>query len=257
LIAIPFLRQPDKWRALIFSCVGCTLIVAPWFIRNLLDVPAGSVSLAATVILEGSYRGFTFSGDPSTFPIWESSHDLSFDLLRRSLVDTFEPVVHKIAVDPLGMMNWYFIEKPVYLFQWNDIDGIGDVFVYPVLRTPFADRIAFRTVHLIFERSHVVILSLAFLGCIALWVPTVTQIISSKTRILLRMASIMLMFLYFIHLPLVVTARFAVPLYPTIFLLAASAVYIAWEIGPLRVLRNCFQVMFRRYYKTDRPNAHG
>jgi hypothetical protein len=233
LISIAFLRRPDKWRALIFSSLGAALIVAPWFIRNLLDVPTGGSSQAATVILEGSYRGYFFSGDPSTFPFGGSSHDPSFHVLQKSLVSTLEAVVQKITLDPFGMMKWYFIEKPIYLFQWGDIDGIGDIFVYPLVRTPFNDRIAFETVHLIFERSHIVILTLAFLGCIAPWIPAVTKIISSKTQTVLRMASLMLIFLYFIHLPFFSTARHAVPLYPTIFLLAVSAVYIAWEIARL------------------------
>ncbi len=230
LTAIAFLCRPDKWRALIFSCGGAALIVAPWFIRNLLNVPAGGPSLVADTMLRGSYRGYTFAANPSTFPDgW--LYDPSVDFTRRSLVSTLEAVGNKITLDPLGMMKWYFVEKPVYLFQWSNIDGIGDVFVYPIVRTPFSDRIAFKAVHLIFEWSHVVILTLAFLGCIAPWTPAVRKIISSKAKTVLRLASLMLIFLYFIHLPFFVAGRYAVPLYPVIFLLAVSAIYITWKIG--------------------------
>ena len=180
LTAIAFLGRPDKWRALIFSCGGAALIVAPWFIRNLLDVPAGGPSLAATSMLDGSYRGYIFGENPTTFP-YGGRYDPSFDFIRRSLVDTLEAVVNKFTLDPLGMMKWYFIEKPVYLFQWSNIDGIGDIFVYPIVTTPFSNHIAFKAVHLIFEWSHVVILTLAFLGCIAPWTPAVTKVVSSKT----------------------------------------------------------------------------
>src|SRR5262249_1023632 len=230
LTAIAFLRRPDKWRALIFSCGGAALIVAPWFIRNLLNVPAGGPSLVADTILRGSYRGYIFAANPATFPDgW--LYDPSFDFTRRSLVSTLEAVGNKITLDPFGMMKWYFIEKPVYLFQWSNIDGIGDVFVYPVVRTPFSDRIAFKGVHLIFEWSHVVILTLAFLGCIAPWIPAVRKLISSKAQTVLRLASLMLIFLYFVHLPFFVAGRYAVPLNPVIFVLAVSTIYIAWKIG--------------------------
>jgi len=138
-------------------------------------------------------------------------------------------------------MKWYFLEKPVYLFQWSNIDG-GDIFVYPVVSTPFSDRIAFETMHWIFERSHLPILALAFLGCIAPWIPTVRKIISLKTQIVLRTASLMLMFLYFIHLPFYVVGRYAIPLYPTIFLLAISTIYIAWGIARHIVSKTAFQI---------------
>jgi hypothetical protein len=59
--------------------------------------------------------------------------------LERNMRGSIEFVMNKIALDPLGMMMWYFVEKPIYLFQWTNIDGVGDVFVYPIFTSPFRE----------------------------------------------------------------------------------------------------------------------
>jgi hypothetical protein len=204
--------------------------VAPWLIRNSLNVPADSPSLALSAMLEGSYRGYIFAENPATFP-YGGVYDPSFESMRRSLFPTLEAIATKISSDPLGMMKWYFIEKPVYLFQWSNIDGVGDIYVYPVLTTPFNEDISFKIIYLIFKWLHPVLLSLAFLNCIMPWMATMSNLVPSHNQTTPKMARLMLIFLYLVHLPFVAPGRYAVPLYPMMYLLAVSTIVMAWQIG--------------------------
>ena len=106
-VALIFPGRQNKVQAAILGCMGAALIVAPWFIRNFLDVPAGSSpSVVTAAILEGAYRGYVFNGIPSTFP-YGARHDPLFPLLEKDFIGTLEFVSNKIALDPLGMMKWY------------------------------------------------------------------------------------------------------------------------------------------------------
>ena len=122
------------------------------------------------------------------------------------------------------MMAWYLFEKPVYLFQWSNVDGAGDVFIYPVRATPFSDSQLFRTIHEIFYVGHLPALLLAIVGAIAVWLPQATNKFFAAPLPTLRIASLMLGFLYLVHIPFFVAARYAVPVYPAIYLLAVFAV---------------------------------
>jgi hypothetical protein len=231
VMVLAFPNRSERWKALMFSCLGAGLIVGPWLIRNAISVPPGdSPSLLAGTLLEGSYRGYIYAENPSTFP-YGGLHDPSFDFTRRSVFRTLYPIMNKIAADPMGMMMWYFFEKPIYLFQWNNIDGVGDIFVYPILRTPFRDNGIFAFVRSIFYYLHPFIITLGLVGCFPPWIRAAAKIIPQETVILLRMASLMVIYLYLIHLPFFNATRYAVPFFPVIFLLAVSMIVISWTWG--------------------------
>jgi hypothetical protein len=229
-VAVVFPGRQNKVQAAILGCMGAAVIVAPWFIRNFLDVPAGSSpSVVTATILEGAYRGYVFNGIPSTFP-YGARHDPLFPLLEKDFIGTLEFVSNKIALDPLGMMKWYFIEKPIYLLQWSNIDGIGDVFVYPIFSSPFRDNALFRAIHQLFYYTHAVVLWLAIFGCVLPWTP-IARWLRPELQIVLRMASALLIFHYLIHLPFVNVGRYSVPMLPTIFFLTVSSIVVLLELG--------------------------
>ena len=39
----------------------------------------------------------------------------------------------KVVEDPMGMLRWYLIGKPLQLWGWDILNGQGDIYVYDVL----------------------------------------------------------------------------------------------------------------------------
>ena len=216
-LAYPELR--DKRHCLLFGCLGAALIVAPWFIRNAVNVShTEAPSLLAATMLEGSYPGFVYQGNKATFPYGGRS-DPAFSKIEKSVPLTVNEVTRKIVADPIAMATWYLFEKPVYLFQWDNIDGVGDIFIYTVRSTPFHDQILFQTIRSAFHYCHLPMLILALIGAVVAWI-----VPDSNKHPTLRMASLMLPFIYLVHIPFFVAARYAVPIYPAMYLLAVYAV---------------------------------
>jgi len=133
-------------------------------------------------------------------------------------------VARKIADNPVAMTRWYLLEKPVFLLQWDNIDGVGDVFIYPVRSTPFNNDTLFKLVHGAFHYTHYVVLILAAIGAVTVWLLSETAQVAPSKQPVLRIASLLFVFLYLIHIPFVVATRYSVPVFPVIYLLAAFAV---------------------------------
>jgi hypothetical protein len=129
------------------------------------------------------------------------------------------------------------LEKPVYLFQWYNIDG-ADVFVYPITATPFWTNKLFMAAHAVYRNAHAVFLLLTVSGAFAAWwKPAIDSLPPTKLPVL-RMASLLLMFLYLVHIPFFVNTRYALPVYPAMYLLATFAVIAVGDCYSLG-LRPC------------------
>jgi 4-amino-4-deoxy-L-arabinose transferase-like glycosyltransferase len=231
-LALAYPERRDKWHCLLFGCLGAAIVVAPWFIRNALNVPhTDEPSVLAATMLEGSYPGFVYQGNKATFP-YGGRIDPIFNAAEKSVALTLKEVTRKIAENPIAMTAWYLFEKPVYLFQWNNIDGVGDVFIYPIRSTPFRNDGLFQAIHGAFYYGHLAVLVLALIGAIAAWLPLTRKQLSSDKRPTLRIASLMIAFLYLVHIPFFVATRYAVPIFPAIYLLAVFAIVVLLSVWP-------------------------
>ena len=116
-LALAYPERRDKWQCLLFGCVGAAIAIAPWFIRNALNVHSTDApSLLAATMLEGSYPGFVYQGNLATFP-YGGRTDPFFSEAEKSVSLTLKAVTGKIVDNPIGMAAWYLLEKPIYLFQ--------------------------------------------------------------------------------------------------------------------------------------------
>ncbi|WP_146617629.1 hypothetical protein [Rhodoplanes serenus] len=235
---LAFLGRRQVLWAMLFVSLGAAGVVSPWLIRNAVSVPAnsGDADLVATTVLDGSYRGYRYNDDPKTFP-YPRFADPNFEAARKSLGLAWPQVRDRIAADPAGMIAWYLLEKPAFLLQWSNVDGVGDVFVYAVERTPFRSDLVFRAVHDIYEIAHPVVLLLAGLAAVAVWTPLVRFAGPPDRRHVVRLASLLLVFLVVAHIPFFTATRYAVPVFPALYLLAVVPLVIiarglaAWARG--------------------------
>jgi hypothetical protein len=118
------------------------------------------------------------------------------------------------------MIAWYVLRKPVYLWQFVNIDGVGDVFVYPVRTSPFTSDPVFAFAHEAMRVMHWPIVVLAAIGSILVWLPRVSELLPESRGLVLRTGSLLLLFLAVATTPLNNPARFAVPVLPALFLMA-------------------------------------
>ncbi len=213
----------SRFKGALLLIAGAALPLTPWLIRNAVFVPPGTTpsSLAMTMMI-GAYPGYMFNGDPATFP-FPQSYDPDFAKFSANVFIAFSEIWRRIAADPLGMAKWYFLGKPPYLWQFTNIDGAGDVFVYPVSETPFKSNPLFTFTHDSMQILHWPIVFLAAAGSILVWWRRAQVLLPESRGLVLRTASLLLIFLTTATLPLNNPARFAVPVLPALFLMAMVA----------------------------------
>ncbi len=215
---LAFDSRRDRFAALIFGCAGAACVVAPWLVRNWLNVVDGDGSLIAATMLDGSYRGYIYAGDASTFP-YARLADPMFETARQTVSRAIGEIATRLASDPLGSAVWYLIEKPGYLLRWDNVDGAGDVFVYPALATPFTTDLLFRTIHRAYRATHDLVVLLAAVGCAMVWIAPAVRLARFRRPHGLRMASLLLIFLYAAHFPFFAATRYALPVFPCLYVL--------------------------------------
>jgi hypothetical protein len=220
---VPFIALAvprERLESLTLVAVGAALAVTPWLVRNLLTegLVTTPSSLAMTLVI-GAYPDYIFNGDPRTFP-FPQSYDPDFLKDSASVTTAAAAVLHKVAVDPLGMLAWYALRKPVYLWQFVNIDGAGDVLVYPVRGAPFDSDFLLAVTHAAMRVLHWPLVALAAAGAILVWLPPAVRLLPWAGRLVLRTASLLLIYLALATIPLNNPVRFAVPVLPALFLLA-------------------------------------
>jgi len=129
-------------------------------------------------------------------------------------------VLRKVAADPWGMFAWFAFRKPIYLWQFVNIDGAGDVLVYPVRGAPFDSDAFLAFTHTAMRVLHWPLVVLAAAGSILVWLPPAVRLLPQAGGFVLRTASLLLIFLALATIPLNNPVRFAVPVLPALFLVA-------------------------------------
>ncbi len=207
-------------RTLLLVAAGAVVPVAPWLVRNMLadGLVTTPSSLAMTLVI-GAYPDYLFNGDPRTFP-FPQSYDPDFLKVSASVATAVGEVLRKIAADPLGMAGWYALRKPIYLWQFVNIDGVGDVLVYPVRNSPFTGDSVLAFTHDVMRLLHWPVVVLAAVGSLLVWVPRTAKLFPEARGVVLRTASLLLIFLAVATVPLNNPVRFAVPVMPALFLMA-------------------------------------
>lgn len=242
LLALAVTRS--RLKCLILVLVGAAVPLAPWLIRNMLvDVSATTPSSLAMTMVTGAYPDYMFNGDPRTFP-FPQSYDPNFLKVSANATTATYEILRRIAADPWGMTAWYFLRKPVYLWQFVNIDGVGDVFVYPIRTSPFTSNPVFVFTHDVMQIMHWPIVVLGAIGSILVWRPDISTLLPESRGLVLRTASLLLIFLTVATFPLNNPVRFAVPVFPALFLMAM--------VPPLTLVRWIGRKSERR-----RPNSAG
>ena len=218
------------WRkALVGVLIGTVLTVSPWFVRNAVSVTGrADFGALAAAMMQGTDPDHMLNGDPHTSPNSGLAGPAS-SKSHANLLSAVGEIARRFAADPRGMTAWYGFGKMRYLWQWDNTDGVGDVFIYPVAKTPFTGRTVFGFVHDAVKACHWWLIALALAASIAVWVPAARDLLPRRGRPVLRAASLLLAYTTVMLIPLITCTRYAVPVFPALFMMAMVPPAMALE----------------------------
>lgn len=142
-------------RGLAAFLVASALLPSLWALRDALSLSEGArrpAHRALATLTHGSYPGWVHR-DPR-YRYYAYREDPEAPRMMASLAGFAEVMGARVRERPLRYLSWYLIEKPAVLWTWDSLQGQGDVYVYPVLRSLYgssavaaATRAAMRALH--------------------------------------------------------------------------------------------------------------
>lgn len=116
------------------------VVFAAWFARNSLvelDTKRSGSRRALAAVTHGAYPGFVHE-DPR-FRYFPYREDPEQPAISQSPSRMLTVLSRRVSERPLRYLTWYALEKPYHLWSWSILQGQGDVYVYPVRRSPYRE----------------------------------------------------------------------------------------------------------------------
>lgn len=216
-------------RSGVWLLLGFLTIAAPWMVRNL--VVTGRVSdpqLMINTLNHGSYPDFMLDGDPKTlgYPYAFDSHAKAASY---SVGAAVTEIARKASEKPWAFMRWYLVGKPMAFLSWEMVEGWGDVFLYPVHRSPYLTEPLLRLSHSVMKWSHSTVACLGVLGMLLVWTRCARRYWDDVELLTLRAISFLLLYAIVLHTIGAPFPRYSIPFRPQLYLLAAAAAVTAFR----------------------------
>lgn len=216
------LNHPERKRIVLAAVLGFVLLFSPWVLRNA-SVPS-SGGLALATVHHGMYPDFMYEGDIRSkgFPY---RHDPNAAEITKSWEALTDEIIERFRQEPSKHLKWYMVQKPIELFSWDMIQGMGDVFIYPVSESPYFQNEKFILTHKVMRAIHWPILAAAFVCMIFSLLRPRFLALSESGLFTCRLMGIVIFYHVAIHMVGAPFPRYGIPLRPEIYGLAAISLY--------------------------------
>jgi 4-amino-4-deoxy-L-arabinose transferase-like glycosyltransferase len=220
LLMLPFLYWATDSRTFRHIALPATLaafaVIAAWKLRNLGATGAlGDPTLMISALHHGMYPDFMFNGIPESL-----GAPYRFDPFTQQIngaASVLAEIFHRATKSPADYFWWYVIGKPISLLSWEMIDGIGDIFIYPISASPYLDRPLFSITRTIVLWLHAPLSIAAVIGTgIAMIRPSILGISVAKS-VTARLVAMVVLYFFAIHFIGAPFPRYGVPLRPLIY----------------------------------------
>lgn len=231
LVLLAVLFVPRLRPRLVQAAIGCAFFAAlmlPWQLRNA-QVPTapGEPDLLVQSVYHGSFPGMMYEGDPRTLG-YAYRFDPKAAEHSRDLPSAMAFVADGFARDPMRHAAWYLGGKPVMLLAWGHVAGVGDIFIYPVTRSPWLERPMFRALRQAHLWLHWPLMLLAVATMlVALRRPAALSDDAARRRSLV-LVSMLLAVTLVMHVLGLALPRYNLPFRPLEIALAMAGLQAAW-----------------------------
>lgn len=220
VLVVPACRRHAARLALFV--LAFALVMAPWWIRNLEVGVTGASGAMAITIQQGSYPDMMRNGDPATLG-YPYRGDPAAPAAEASVRAALAYVVHRFEAEPLRMIRWFLVGKPLALFAWDEQSGWHGMFEYPVLASPWLQAPTLIALTSLMKTLHWPLVLLALGGTLLGLTPWVRRVVAPGAVPAVRVVALVHAYFIVVHLAALPLSRYGVPFRPITYLLAVLA----------------------------------
>ena len=211
--------------------LGFLLVFLPWITRNMVSLGVTSDStLMVNFLHHGMYPNFTYADVQQSY-----GFPYRFDPRSGEISQSLDSVLHEIYArfrdEPLQHLSWFLIGKPIALWSWDIVNGSGDIFIYPVIKTPYSDNIAFQVTYMIMRFAHWPLVILCIITCILVWLPRLSKRMNPNALFASQLVAIFVLYFIALHMIGAPFPRYSIPLRPLMYSLSLLAPVLIWKLS--------------------------
>jgi 4-amino-4-deoxy-L-arabinose transferase-like glycosyltransferase len=212
--------RSNTTRFVIPLLAGFVLAYSPWILRNLNAIGSTSdPTLMINGLHHGMYPDFRYNDIPES-----TGYPYRFDPRSKEISSSKESVLNEIRRrfkdEPARHLQWYLLGKPVSLLDWNNLEGNGDIFIYPVTASPYLSQPVYTLSHKYMKLLHWPLVILALAVSVVVWLPGFGKKLSVTTLFSARVLSLLMLYFIALHIVAAPFPRYGIPLRPVIYGLA-------------------------------------
>ncbi|MEN6437244.1 MAG: glycosyltransferase family 39 protein [Syntrophobacter sp.] len=210
--------------------LGLCLVISPWIMRNLATLGVASDNTQMITFLhDGMYPDFVLEGEPRSYP-YPSLSDPRTKEIEKDLWSVLSEIARRFHDEPTRHLAWYLIGKPNSLWSWSIVQGMGDVFIYPVSSSPYLSNPLFKSTHLVMHFLHNPLVVLAFAACMTVFFPLSRGNLPSESVATVRFISLLLLYCTAVFMMGYPDSRYTIPLRPLMYGMALFFPYIQFRL---------------------------
>lgn len=216
---------PPKKKAVIALLAGFIAIMSPWQLWKMQSYPDKEPSLLAAAMALGGYPDLIFK-DPQLrgFPYRE---DPEYNEMIRSPKNAASIVYKRAKKEPGKYLTWYLWGKAIVFSQPSIIVGQGGPFVYPVKSSLYhKNRLAGYFLYVMFFLHPFIVFGAVLCSATLVFRLCFSKAIRNESIAAYIVAAVVIYFTG-IHIITAPLPRYAIPLYPLIFILFMRFI---WQI---------------------------
>ena len=218
----------SKHARLVFPLlIGFALAYAPWVMRNLDAIGSSSdPTLTINALHHGMYPDFRYQDIPEStgFPY---RFDPNSKAVSSSKETILEEIRRRFEDEPARHLQWYLLGKPTFLLDWNILAGMGDVFIYPIIASPYFSQPVYTLTHKFMKMLHWPLVILALAASVLVWIPGFGKKLQGSTLLTARLLSVVLLYFIALHIVAAPFPRYGIPLRPVIY---GLGIFQCWQI---------------------------
>jgi hypothetical protein len=214
------------FRFSLIIMLGFAFTFLPWIARNMITLDTTTDKrLMINFLHHGMYPNFMHDGLTESYG-FPYRYDPRSEEVSESTSTVLKEISKRFNQQLFDHFRWFILDKPRAYWAWDMVQGAGDVFVYPVRKSPYFETGYFKWSHQLMFTLHWPLLMLATFGCSMAWFPLSRVGLNDTAIFVVRFCALILIYYTLIHMIGVPFPRYSVPLRPILYGMALFTPYI-------------------------------
>jgi 4-amino-4-deoxy-L-arabinose transferase-like glycosyltransferase len=207
MLVLIFDRSKIKYYYYFLTAALAPIIL--WKIRNYIAInELSDPTLMINGLYHGSFPNFMYENNPETLG-YAYRFDPRQNEVYAGITATLNLIFERFKESPFTYLSWYIFGKQTFLWQWSMLEGAGEMFIYPVIQSPYNYLVEVWASYKVHRFIHPIWVIIGLLGSLS--IPYLWKNKILKVHPILLFMSLLIIYAIIIHAITAPYPRYSIP----------------------------------------------